>query len=154
MGLFNRLSCEAGSFSCRHLNPQGVFNQWLEALFPHAGTLGFMVCLTPQLFLLVYLHMNVGPPTPPAATSPGPPVAALPAPFHNPPPLESSLPVCLSLPLLPVWMNVPSLSPWLSDLYTVGFSGSSGVFLFLNLLSFFWLCEEAQCVYLHLYLGR
>ena len=30
---------------------------------------------------------------------------------------------------------------------------SSGCFLFLNLLlSFFWLCEEAQCVYLHLHL--
>ena len=28
------------------------------------------------------------------------------------------------------------------------------LFLFLNLLlSFFWLCEEAQCVYLHFHLG-
>ena len=44
---------------------------------------------------------------------------------------------------------------WLSDFHTVRFSGSSGWFLFLNLLlSFFWLCEEAQCVYLHLQLGQ
>ena len=39
-------------------------------------------------------------------------------------------------------MNVSSLTPWLLDFYTVQFSGSSGYFLFLNLLSFFWLCEE------------
>ena len=30
------------------------------ALFPHAGTLGCAVCLTPQLFLPVYPHTNVG----------------------------------------------------------------------------------------------
>ena len=45
---------------------------------------------------------------------------------------ESSLPSCPSLPLLPVWMNVSSLSPWLSDFLTVRFSVSSGCFLFLN----------------------
>ena len=28
------------------------------------------------------------------------------------------------------------------------------VFVFKLLLSFFWLCKEAQCVYLHLHLGR
>ena len=49
-------------------------------------------------------------------------------------------PGCPSLPLLPVWMNVSSLTPWLSDFHTVWFIGSSGCFLFLNLLSFFWLC--------------
>ena len=27
-------------------------------------------------------------------------------------------------------------------------------FVFKLLLSFFWLCEEAQCIYLHLHLGR
>ena len=64
-------------------------------------------------------------------------------------------PGCLSPPLLPVWMNVSSLTPWLLDFHTVQFSGSSGCFLFLNLLlSFFWLCEEVQCVYLHLQLGQ
>ena len=67
-------------------------------------------------------------------------------------PLSPSSP---SLPLLPVWINVSSLIPWLSDFHTVRFSGSSGYFLFLNLLlSFFWSCEEAKCVYLRLHLGR
>ena len=33
---------------------------------------------------------------------------------------------------LPVWMNVSSLTPWLSDFHTVLFSVSSGCFLFLN----------------------
>ena len=47
--------------------PTGVFNQWFEALFLRAGTLACEVCLAPQLFLLVYLHANVGPPAPPAA---------------------------------------------------------------------------------------
>ena len=37
----------------------------------------------------------------------------------------------------------------------IGFSVSSGCFLFLNLLlSFFCLCKEAQCVYLCLHLGQ
>ena len=103
--------------------PTGVFNRWFEALFPRAGALGCVVChLVHQLL-------------------PRWPAAALPAPLHNPSPLwvrqplpchESSPPSCPSPPLLPVWMNVSSLSPWLSDFHTVQFSVSSGVFLFLN----------------------
>ena len=94
-------------------------------------------------FLPVYLCENVGSQGPPATTlwgllaaawpacpvpesttSLGPPAAALPR-----GPLR---PRCQSLPLLPVWMNVSSLSPWLSDFHTVRFSVSSGCFLFLN----------------------
>ena len=56
--------------------------------------------------------------------------------------------------LPPVWMNVSSLTPWLLDYHTVRFSVSSGCFLFFNLLSFFWLCEEAKCICLYLHLGR
>ena len=41
-------------------------------------------------------------------------------------------PACPSPPLLPVWMNVSSLSPWLLDFCAVLFSVSSGCFLFLN----------------------
>ena len=67
-------------------SPKGVFNQRFEALFPHAGALGCSVCLTPQLFLAVYLHMNVGPATPQSANSPGP--AGLPR------VLSTRLPVC------------------------------------------------------------
>ena len=39
---------------------------------------------------------------------------------------------CPSPPLQLVWMNVSSLSPWLSDFLRVWFSVSSGCFLFLN----------------------
>ena len=41
-------------------------------------------------------------------------------------------PGCPFAPLLPVWMSVSSLSPWLSDFHAVRFSVSSGCFLFLN----------------------
>ena len=64
-------------------------------------------------------------------------------------------PGCLSPPLLPVWMNISSLTKLLLDYHTVQFSGSSGYFLFLNLLlSCFWLCKEAKCIYLCLHLGQ
>ena len=43
---------------------------------------------------------------------------------------ESSLPSCLAPPLLQVWMNVSSLSHWLSDFHTVRFSVSYGFFCF------------------------
>ena len=85
-------------------------------------------------------------PCPPAAVSlascsfahPTPQSATL---LHNPPPwwvcqplpcCESSPPGCSSPPLLVIWMNVSSLSPWLSDFHTVRFVVSSGCFLFLN----------------------
>ena len=45
------------------------------------------------------------------------------SPFH---------PGCPSPPLLPVWMNVSFLSPWLSYFHVVRVSLSSGCFLFLN----------------------
>ena len=52
-------------------------------------------------------------------------------------------PGCLFPPILPVLMNVSSLTPWLLDFHTVWFSGSSYYFLFWNLLlSFFWLYGE------------
>ena len=68
---------------------------------------------------------------------------------HMPPCCASSQLGCPSPPLLLVWMNV-SLTPWLSEFHAVWFSGISGCLLFLNwLLSFFWLCKEAQCFYPH-----
>ena len=124
--------------------PQIFTARGFEALFFHAGPLGCAVCLTPQLFLPVYLHVNVGPPA-----------TALPTRSSSCHLYAHLLcPSCLSLPHLPVWMNVSSLTPWLLDFHTVWFSCSSGCFLFVNLLlSFFWLCEEAMCIYLHLHLG-
>ena len=63
-------------------------------------------------------------------------------------------PGCPSLPLLLVWMNVSSLSPWSSDFHTVRFSVSSGVFLFLNCCCPSSGCARRQCVYQRLHLGR
>ena len=117
-----------------------------EALFPCAGALCCGVCLALQLFLPVYPHLNVGLSRPPAATSPT--LVLQPPPCH-----VSSTLGCPSPPLLLVWMNVSSLSPWLLDFHTVLFSVSSGCFLFLNLLLSFWLHEEAQSIYLHRHLG-
>ena len=98
--------------------PTGVLNQRFEALFPQTGTLGFEVYLTLLLFLSVYLHTNMGLPSPPAL------VLQL-LPCH-----KSSPPSCPSPPLFLVWMNVSSLTTWLSDFHTVRFSVSSGCFMF------------------------
>ena len=103
--------------------PMGVFSQRFEVLFPYAGTLSCVVCHS--------IHQLL----------PRQPAEALPAPLHNPPPRwvvqlppcrKFSLLGCPSPSLLPVWMNVSSLSPWLSDFHTVRFSVRSGLFLFLN----------------------
>ena len=129
MGLSNELSCEAGSFFCFRLYPQGVFNQWFEALVPRTKTLGCVVCLTPQLFLPAYLHTNVGLPSPQSSALSVPPAAALPMlVLQLPPCRKSSTPGCPSPPLLPLWMNVSSLTPWLSGFHTVRFSVNSGCF--------------------------
>ena len=125
MGPSNKLSCEAGSFSC-HLNPHRFFNlvRGVEALFSCTGTLGCMVCLALQLFLPVYLQANVGLTAAPAATSLCPPAITLPT---------------LVLQLLPCHKSSPPYCPSLDeclffkkeDFHTVQFYGSSGYFLFL-----------------------
>ena len=96
----------------------------------------------------VYLCANVGPQGLPATTPWGLLAAAWPTPFHNPPPhwVRQLLPCRTSSPpLLPVWMNVYSLSPWSSDFLTVRFC-QFWLFFVFKLLPSFWLCEEAQCV--------
>ena len=109
-----------GVSSAATSTPTGVFNQWFRLYFP---TLELWVALTGTLTCHL-VHQLL--PCWPAAT--------LPIPLHNPPPPchESSLPGCPSPTLLPVWMNVSSLSPWLSDFHTVRFSVSSGCILFLS----------------------
>ena len=52
--------------------PTGVFNQRFESLFPQAGALGCAICFDPPPFLLVYLHVNVGPQGLLAAAQPAP----------------------------------------------------------------------------------
>ena len=63
-----------------------------EALFPCAGTLGCAVCLAPQLFLPVYLHTNVGLPSPPAASLPALVLQLPPCHEFSPPWLPNSTP--------------------------------------------------------------
>ena len=55
-------------------------------------------------------------------------------------------PSCLSASLIPVWVNVSSLTPWLSGFHTVRFSGSSGCFLFVYLLLSFRLCKGGKYI--------
>ena len=122
MGLSNKLSCEAGSFSCC-LNPHRLFqSEVLRFYFP---------------VLELWVAWSVSLPSCSSQFA-----------------MSLLFPSCLSSPFLPVWVNVSSLTPWLSDFHTVRFSGSSGNFLFLNLLLFFfWLCQEAKYIYLYFHLG-
>ena len=134
--------------------PMGVFNQRFEALFPHAGTLGCAGWFAPPPFLLVYLCANVGPQ--------GLLAAAWPAVFHNLPPRW----VCQPPPCRgssPPWLPISTSPTCLDECFffislVVGLPYSSifwqfWLFSVLKLLlSFFWLCKEAQCVYLHLHL--
>ena len=141
MGLSNELSCEAENFS--HLcNPHRCFQS-------EAWRLYFPV-LEPWFARSISL---------PSCSSQFICTQMWDYPVHQPLPALVLQPLCilstgcLSPPLLLVWMNVSSLTPWLSVFHTVQFSVSSGVFLFFNLLLSIWLCEEAQCVYLCLHLG-
>ena len=71
--------------------PTGVCSQRFEALFPHAGTLGCVVCLTPSCSSC-FICMRMWD-----------------CPFHQPQSCrESSLPGCPAPPLLPVWVSVSS----------------------------------------------
>ena len=146
MGLSNKLSCEAGSFSHCCLNPHRCFqSEVLRLYFPGlepwvAWSVSPPSCSSQFICTQMWNH-PVGNPLPHRVLQP-------------PPCRESSLSSCPSPPFLPVWMNVSSLTPWLSHFHTIQFSGSSGCFLFLNLLSFFWLCKEAKHIYLCLHLGQ
>ena len=153
MGLSNKLSCEAGSFSCCCLNPHGCFQSEVGGLFPCAGALSCVVYFAPPLVLLVYLCANVG--------LRGLLAAALPAPSHNLPSLWVQLHCRESCP---PWLPISAPPIGLDERFffislVVGLPYSSIFcqfwlfFVFKLLLSFFWLCKEAQCVYLCLHLG-
>ena len=85
------------------------------------------------------------------------------APFHNPPPhWVCQLPPCRGSfpPQLPVSAPPTGLdecfffiSLFVGLPYSLIFCQFWLVFVFKLLLSLFWLCEEAQCVYLRLHLG-
>ena len=101
-------------------------------------------------------------PHPPAAASLA--AAAQPARPHNPPPhwVRQLPPYRWSSPSrLPVSAPPPGLGECFFFIsLAVGLPYSSMFcqfwlfFAFKLLLSFFWLCKEAQCIYLHLHLGR
>ena len=131
VGLSNKISYEAGVSPVATSTPTGVFSLRLWGFISLHWNPGLCGNLTPQLFLPVYLHTNVGLPCLPAAALPGLPATAFPTPVPQPLPCrESSPPGCPSPSLLPVWMNVSSLTLWLSDFHTVRFAGSSGCFCF------------------------
>ena len=131
--------------------PTAVFNQRFETYFPAlepwvAWSVSLPHCSSQSIYVQMWGHRGhrdhlLHPPLPHWVCQPQPSC-------------ESCLPSCPSPPLLPVWMKVSSLTPWLSDFHIVQFSGSCGCFLFLNLLLSFWLCKEAQCIYLCLRLGQ
>ena len=145
VGLSNELSCEARSFSrCCH-NPHGCFqsevwgfisprwNSGLLHLLPglSASASAGQLQLCP---LCSTIHCLAG---------------------------SSSCHLARS-PLHPAARLHPSYwSGWMFLLYLLGcrtsiqfdFLSVLTVFVFKLLLSFFWLCEEAQCVYLRLHLG-
>ena len=145
VGLSTEFCCEAGIF-CLLPKPPPVFTiRGFEALFSHARTLCFGVRLAPQLFSQFICKqmwdclVHQLPPWQFRSSSHHLAVSPLP-------------PGCPSVPFLPVWMNV-SLTLQFLDFHTVWFYGSSSCFLFLNLSYFFWLCEEARCIYTCLHLG-
>ena len=114
--------------------PTGVFNQRFEALFPRwnpgLGGLSRFPVVPPSLSAC-----KCGTTQSTICHFSGSARLALPDTVLQPLTCrESSLPGCLSPLLLPVQMNVSSLTPWLLDFHTVQFSVSSGCFLFLNLL--------------------
>ena len=138
MGLSNELSRESRSLSCC-LSPHRFFQSevlrlYFPALEPWVVRSVLLPCSS-SWFICTQMWDC------PLCQPPSHPVHQQ-LPCH-----KSSLPGCQHPPLLLVWMNVSFLTSLLSDFHTVQYSVSSGCFLFLNLLlSFFWLCEEAQCI--------
>ena len=150
MGLSSELSCEAGSFSCCRLNPHWCLQSEVRGLTSLSWSPGLWSLLCSPAVPPSLSKSTCGAAGSATTTLWGLLAAAWPAPFHSlppcwvpqPPPCCESSPLgCPSPPLLPVWMNVSSLSTWLSEVCTVRFSVSSGCFLFLNCC-----CPSFGCV--------
>ena len=126
MGLSNELSCAAGSFFHCLLDPHRSFqSEALRLYFPVLEPWVAWSILLPSCSSQ-FICMQMWEPL-----------------LHQPPPClpwssrcclaSSTLSLgCPSPPLLLVWMNVFSLTPWLLDFHTVRFSGSYDCLLFLN----------------------
>ena len=101
VGLSNKLSCKAGSFSYCCLNPQRVFNRWLEALFPHARALGLRGLFHSAFVLPGLSGRESGTTRSTSHYLARPASYSLPTPLHNPP---------------PHWVHQPpSCPPWSSS---------------------------------------
>ena len=128
VGLSNKLSCEAGSFSSHCNSHRFLQPQVLRHYFPVPGLPG----------------LSCSPVVPPSLSACK--CGTTQSSSHH---LTASplLPGCLSLPRLLVWMNVSSLTPLLSDFHTVRFSDSFGCFLFLNLSLSLFGCVRRHSVF-------
>ena len=127
VGLSNKLSCEAESFSHCRLNPQTFFSHRCQGYIS--------LHWNPGLHSLSQSGLS----TPKCGTTWSSSHCLAGCPLH---------PSCPSPPLLPVWMNVSSLTPWLSDFHTVQFSGSSDCFFILKCVVVLPLVVQGSKVYL------
>ena len=122
VSLSNELSCEAGSFSpC--VNTHKYFqSEALRMYFPMLGPWVTQAVSLPSCsshFICMQMWDR-----PVYQLLPGWVLQLPPCRESSPP--DCHLPVSPSPALLPVWMNVSSLNPWLLDFHTVRFSVSSG----------------------------
>ena len=106
--------------------PAGVFNQWFEALFPHAGALGCGVFHSVHQLLPHRPGCSFAHPAPQSATLLGVPAAALPR------VLSAKLPI--SVP--PAHLRPSYWSGWMFLLYLLG-CWTSAQFDFLSVLVVF-----------------
>ena len=83
VGLSKELFCEAESFSCCCLNPQGVFNQWFEAFFACAAALGLHSLFCSPFIPLSLSACKCGTSWSASHALTGPPGADLPTPLYN-----------------------------------------------------------------------
>ena len=131
--------------------PMGVFNQRLEALFPHAGALGCSVCFTPSTVPSGLSVCECGA----SGSASGRTACPVRSTIHH-----FSGSSCPSPPWLPLSAPPTGLDECFFFISLVfGLPCSSifcqfWLFFVFKLLSFFWLCEEVQCVYLRLHLDR
>ena len=120
MGFSNGLSYETGSFSHhwnshRFLQPEAL-QLYFPRLEPWVVQFVLLPSCSPQLICMQMWDTLVSWQLPPCCVS------------------SPTSPGCPSLPLLAVWVNVSSLTPWLLDFHALWFSGSSGFFVCLFVL--------------------
>ena len=136
--------------------PTGVFTQRFEALSPCPGALGWVVCFAPPDLPPCLSMRKCG--------AAGSAICSLAWPAPQPAP-SLGLPAATLKRVLSTHLPVSTPPTGLRECFffisvVVGLPYSSIFchlwlfFVFKLLLSFFSLCEEAQCVYLCLHLGR